>query len=40
MVKNEEIIVQSEKGSKKLGSGRLAFYPDMANKLVTEFKQT
>ena len=31
MVKNEEIIVQSAKGSKKIGSARLAFDPDMEN---------
>jgi len=39
MVKNEEIIVQSVKGSKKIGSGRRAFYLDMENKLVAKFKQ-
>ena len=38
MVKNEEIIVQSEKGSKKIGSGRWAFFLDMESKLV-EFKR-
>ena len=39
MVKNEEIIVQSAKGLKKIGSGRRAFHPDMENELVAEFKQ-
>ena len=39
MVRNEEIIIQSAKGSKKIGSGRRNFYPDMENKLVAEFKQ-
>ena len=39
MVRNEKIIVQSAKGSKKIGNGRQAFYPDMENKFVAEFKQ-
>ena len=34
IVKKEEILVQSVKGSKKMGSRRRAFYPDMENELV------
>ena len=39
MAMNEEIIVQSAKGSKKIGIRRWAFYPDLENQLVAEFKQ-
>ena len=39
MVKNEEIIVQSEKGSKKIGSGRWAIYLDMENEVAAKFKR-
>ena len=39
MLKEEEIIVQTARVSKKIGGGKLAFYPYMENELVAEFKQ-
>ena len=39
MMKNEEIIIQSVKGSRKKGSRIWAFHPDMENKLVVKFKR-